>query len=99
MKNEVVVMDEAIYGRRHVGKCIDVEEISGFAHDQTFLGCSTNVINLLDRKCSGRKHCDVRIPDSDLEQTQPCRKGLKMFLEASYYCAEGTVYVIQPAFC
>jgi len=88
-KNEVIVVEEAIYGRRHIGKCIEPEEVAKFADDPTFLGCSANVVNLLDAKCSGKKQCEVPIPDADLEETKPCLKGLKMFLEVSYTCFEG----------
>ena len=93
-KNEVVVMEEALYGRRHVGKCIEADEVADVAHDPRYLGCSANVLNKLDTKCSGRKQCEVRVPDADLELTQPCRKGLKMFLEASYFCVEGICFFI-----
>ena len=58
--------------------------------DERFFGCSTDVIGLLDAKCSGRKRCRVRIPDADLERTEPCLSHLKMFLEVSYTCMEGS---------
>jgi hypothetical protein len=96
-KSEVIVMDEAVYGRRHVGKCIEADEVVDFASDRRFIGCSADVLSKLDAKCSGRKQCEVRIPDVELEQTQPCRKGLKMFLEASYYCVDGKIIAVTLA--
>jgi len=57
--------------------------------EKRFFGCSTDVIGLLDSKCSGRKRCQVRIPDADLERTEPCLSHLKMFLEVTYTCMEG----------
>ena len=95
-KNEVIVIEEAIYGRRHIGKCIEPEEVEKFADDPTILGCSANVVSLLDAKCSGKKQCEVSIPDADLEQTRPCLKGLKMFLEVSYTCYEGKPIFYSP---
>jgi len=86
----VIVIKEAVYGRRHIGKCIDQEEVEGVADDQQYLGCHANVLSLLHSKCSGRKQCEVHVPDADLERTKPCRKGLKMFLEVSHSCVEGT---------
>jgi len=87
-KNEVIVIEKAVYGRHRVGKCIKAEE-AAISQDRRFFGCSTDVIGLLDAKCSGRKRCQVRIPDADLERTEPCLRHLKMFLEVSYTCLEG----------
>ena len=69
-KNEVIVIEKAVYGRHRVGKCIKAEE-AAISQDRRFFGCSTDVIGLLDAKCSGRKRCQVRIPDADLERTEP----------------------------
>ena len=88
-KNEVIVVEEAIYGRRHVGKCIKPEDVEGMEDNPQFLGCHTNVLSLLHAKCSGKKHCEVLIPDADLLRTEPCRKGLTLFLEVRYTCVEG----------
>jgi len=82
-------MEEAIYGRRHIGKCIEPEEVEGVEDKPQYLGCHANVLSLLDTKCSGKKQCEVLVPDADLERTEPCRKGLKMFLEVRYTCVEG----------
>lgn len=93
-KNEVIVVTEAIYGRRHIGKCIEAEEVAKFADDPAILGCSANVVSLVDARCSGKKQCQVSVPDAELEETRPCLKGLKMFLEVSYTCVEG-----KPILC
>jgi len=37
----------------------------------------------------GKKQCEIRIPDPELENTGACVVGLRMFLEARYYCVEG----------
>jgi len=87
-KNEVVVIQQAIYGRRRVGKCLGSEEANTF-QDPRYFGCSENVLDVVDAKCSGRKECEISIPDPDLDGTTPCLHGLKMFLEVSYTCVEG----------
>jgi len=84
----VIVIEKAIYGRHRVGKCITAEE-AAMSQDERFFGCSTDVIGLLDAKCSRRKRCQVRIPDAELERTKPCLSILKMFLEVTYRCVEG----------
>jgi len=88
-KNEVIVMEEAIYGRRHIGKCIKPEDVEGMEDNPQLLGCYANVLSLLHTKCSGKKQCEVLVPDADLQQTNPCRKGLMLFLEVRYSCVEG----------
>jgi len=89
-KNEVIVMEEAIYGRRHIGKCIKPEDVEGVEDKPEFLGCHTNVLNFLDTKCSGKKQCEVSVPDADLQRTEhACRRGLMLFLEVKYTCVEG----------
>lgn len=88
LKNEVVVIERAVYGRRQVGKCISEAE-AAMSTDSRFIGCSVDVLGILNKKCSGLKQCEIRIPDADLEQTEPCLPGLKMYLEVSYSCVEG----------
>jgi len=93
------VIEEAIYGRRHIGKCIDPEEVEGVENNSQYLGCYANVLSLLDSKCSGKKNCEILVPDADLQQTKPCRKGLTLFLEVKYDCVEGTVRLDLLNFC
>jgi len=78
---QVVVMLAAEYGRMRIGRC--VEDGLGF------LGCSSNVLSLADRKCSGRQSCRISIPDKDFDSTRPCNKEVKVYLEASYVCKSG----------
>ena len=80
-EGEVIVMKSARYGRMRLGRCVEAS--------LGFLGCSANVLELSDWKCSGRQECDIRIPDPDFDGTKPCYKELKMYLEASYSCLKG----------
>ena len=79
--NEVVSMTSALYGRMRIGSCVEA--------DLGYLGCQQNVLDLTDRKCSGRRECEIRIPDGDLDTSKPCYKELKVYLEASYKCVRG----------
>jgi len=79
---QVVVMLSAEYGRMRIGRCVQ----DGLG----FLGCSSNVLSLADRKCSGRRSCRISIPDKDFDATRPCNKEVKVYLEASYVCKSGT---------
>jgi len=73
-------MEEARYGRLRLGRCV--------THDYGFLGCSSSVLDLLDRTCSGRRWCQFDIPLlRDL--VHPCPKDLTCYLEATYRCVTG----------
>jgi len=87
-QTEVVVIEKAFYGRRHAGRCT-AGEGEEFSLNPRYFGCSADVTAIFHARCSGRKQCEVRIPDPELDKTTACVVGLRMFLEASYYCAEG----------
>ena len=90
-KNEVIVIDKAVYGRHQIGKCISAKE-AAFSQESDYFGCSVDVLDIVNSKCSGRKQCQIRIPDADLERTRTCLTGLQMFLEVSYKCLEGELF-------
>ena len=88
-QSEIIVVKQAFYGRRHTSRCTESEG-EEFARNPRYFGCSADVTDILHARCSGKKQCEVRVFDPELENTGACVKGLKMFLEASYSCAEGT---------
>jgi len=93
LKNEIIVIESAIYGRRYVSRCLKREKFD-FVLNPSFLGCFADVMGYLSTKCSGRKQCEIRIPDADLQQATPCPVGLDMFLEVRYSCVEGEELVM-----
>ena len=48
-KNEVIVMEVARYGRMRLGRCVK--------NDLGYVGCFSDVIQILDSKCSGIEIC------------------------------------------
>ena len=58
--------------------------------DHGSVGCSADVRVYLDWKCSGRRRCQLKIPDEVLHAAHPCPKELMPYLEASYSCITGT---------
>ena len=90
-KNEVIVIDKAVYGRHQIGKCISAKE-AAFSQESDFFGCFADVLDIVNTKCAGRKHCQIRVPDADLERTRTCLTGVQMFLEVSYRCLEGNFF-------
>jgi len=85
------VMTSARWGRMKTGRCLEVHPnlLATHGKDPLFLGCSENVLSIMDRKCSGRASCDVRIPDPVLDEIKPCYRDQTRYLEASYVCVKG----------
>jgi len=78
---EVVLMTSALYGRMSVGRCVKT--------DFGFVGCYEDVLSELHERCSGRPYCSVRVPDTQLDNTDPCHVDLKSYLQATYVCIAG----------
>ena len=81
--NEVIVMTRAHYGRMKVGGCVK--------KNLGYLGCTSDVLTLVDQRCSGRTSCQIRIPDTALDDSKPCLEELKTYLEAQYMCVRGKI--------
>ena len=94
-RSEVIVMTSARWGRMKTGRCLEIHSnaLAAIGHDPMFLGCSDDVLHVMDRKCSGRTSCDVEIPD-ELDDIKPCYPDLTRYLEYSYSCVKGNVYHI-----
>ena len=86
--DEVVVMETARYGRMRLGTCV--------VADLGFVGCSRDVLPVLDSRCSGRRRCVVRVPDPQLAalRPQPCLTELKSYLETGYRCQKGQFFSV-----
>ena len=59
--------------------------------DYGYVGCEANVMAHMDSRCSGRRSCEIRIPDVTLDRANPCPKDFKTYLHASYGCVKGIV--------
>jgi len=81
--DEVLMVTSALYGRMHISKC--VKENFGF------IGCSTDVLELVDAQCSGRRECSMRILDENFGNAKPCHDDLKTYLQVNYRCVKGKV--------
>jgi len=81
--NEVILMTSALYGRMRFGRCVK----TNFG----FMGCFTDVLDLLDRRCSGRRSCSVEVVEPTFDGVRPCNKELKCYLEVDYRCIRSTL--------
>ena len=93
----MIVIEKAVYGRHQIGKCISAKE-AAFSQETDFFGCSADVLDIVNTKCSGRTRCRIRVADADLESTRTCLTGLHMFLEVSYKCLEGKYSLLYACF-
>jgi hypothetical protein len=87
-------MTHAQYGRMRMGRCVKLD----YGH----MGCASDVIEQTDGRCSGRRQCEIRIPDSLLAETLPCPDDLKPYLEASFRCVRGqylNMHVVYQDWC
>ncbi|ELT90059.1 hypothetical protein CAPTEDRAFT_225510 [Capitella teleta] len=75
--DEVIVVQSALYGRMKLGRCVNREY---------YLGCQSDVLPFVERRCSGRRSCTMSMPDTDLHQRQPCPKDLLAYMEADFVC-------------
>ncbi|KAK2144446.1 hypothetical protein LSH36_756g01028 [Paralvinella palmiformis] len=76
--SHVILMTSAFYGRMKTGSCV-----SG-SYGQ--IGCKEDVLDYMDRKCSGMRKCSVYIADSELHARNRCPRDLAVYLEAAYIC-------------
>ena len=77
-------MTSAQYGRMKLGRCLSRDY---------YVGCSADVLPQLDEMCSGKRTCHLEIPDTDLHNLQPCPKDLLAYLQASYKCIKGRLFI------
>jgi hypothetical protein len=83
-EGEVMLMEAARYGRMKQGRCLNSDYK---------IGCWADVLPQVDRMCSGRRSCQINIPDTTLHMLQPCPKDVFAYLEASYNCVKGTSHM------
>ena len=81
-ENSVILLKTASYGRMRVGHCVQKQ------YEGPNQPCKADVLHYLDPRCSGRRSCDVPIPELE-KIASPCPTDLKSYLEASYECVQG----------
>jgi hypothetical protein len=78
--DEVIIMEQATYGRMRLGKCVPEDFAST-------LGCSVNVLSFVEMKCSGRRSCSGVL--MEINAKGMCESYFRNYLEASYACVRG----------
>ena len=84
-KNEVIFIKSALYGRMLLGRCV----LTDYGH----VGCRADVMEHTDRRCSGKRKCEIRIPDAAFDKTKStCPVEFKMYFLVYYTCLAGKIY-------
>ena len=72
------------------GRCLQDEiEFVAMKNDPMYMGCFEDVVQLVTTRCSGLSDCEIRIPDPEMEKTNPCYRHLAKYLEVIYHCIKG----------
>ena len=80
--DSVIRIDRALFGRMRLGSCLTER----FGQ----LGCVADVRWLMERRCAGRHHCTVQLPDHQLDRSpHGCSPELAAYLEVEYHCQNG----------
>jgi len=79
--DEIIVVDSASYGRMRLNRCVHT--------DYDFVGCGTDVTDVLAGKCSGRRRCRVVNIEALFAASRVCPTDLKSYLEANFSCIKG----------
>ena len=94
-RNEVITMTSAIYGRMKEGRCLELDPRKADKNDPHYFGCSADVLEFMDVRCSGKPECNVPLNDQELlRQNSSCYKDLMKYLESRYTCVSGK-YVLN----
>jgi len=90
---EAVFIMKAVYGRMsRDSRCLrDEEELSSLTDDPKYIGCFEDVRPLVSARCSGQSNCQIRIPDPEMDQSNPCYRNMIKYMVVTYRCFTGTI--------
>ena len=81
-------MKHAVHGRMKEGRCLELDMAA--KQDPKYFGCSADVLEFMDGRCSGKPECKVPLNDQELlRQNSSCYKDLMKYLQSSYACVSG----------
>ena len=92
--DRVILINSAEYGRMEVGRCIRKPD--------EFLGCTNDVLPILDRRCSGKQKCNFILSTiDDIEAAnENCLEILMKYLKVDYTCLQGmAVHLLFYSLC
>lgn len=97
LDGEAAIIRSAVYGRMsHNSRCLqDEEEVPALKDDPKHAGCSEDVLQLVRGRCSAQSDCQIRIPDPEMERTNPCYRYTVKYLEIDYRCVRSKSFFVH----
>ena len=91
LQNEVLHIEKAIYGRKHIGKCIKKEgEFDEYLSKKPgYINCYSEIGNIIGPHCAGKQRCEMFVASIPSETN--CSKVFLKHLDVSYQCLKGTL--------
>jgi len=95
LAGETVIITKAVHGRMsYSSRCLQEEEVlPTLRDDPKYMGCFQDVLPVVRERCSGRPDCQIRIPDPEMDKTNPCYKNMVKYLVVTYRCIKGTITI------
>ena len=59
--------------------------------DYGYIGCGSDVIDIAHAFCSGRRSCEIPVPNSLMDAQASCPDDFKSYLSVNYECRSGTL--------
>ena len=89
--NEILLVKEAIYGRKKFGKCIKEksENIEVLSKISGYINCYTDVGHILEPQCAGKQSCEIIV--SKINADTKCDEAFKLNLNVDYVCVKGYI--------
>ena len=98
--NKIILIQNAIYGRKNVERCLSDEEEPNDSNkkDSRFLGCFSDVRDLIEPWCAGRQSCKHTV--SHIKTKTTCYNYLKQHLDIQHRCLKGKLvtFIMNCAF-
>jgi len=86
--DEIIVVDNAQYGRMRINRCVHT--------DYGYIGCGTDVTDVLVGTCSGRHRCRVVNIEALFAAWRVCPIDLKSYLQVNFSCIKGmNIHIIS----
>ena len=85
LKPPVTMMKSLLLGHMAQGKCVQL--------DLGVFGCKSDVSQILDERCTGKRTCSLPVDDETLRSTEPCTPGILVYLKATFMCIKSKYFL------
>lgn len=81
-EDKQIIIRSALYGRIDSARCFKGNlAVNGS-------NCSADVQSFVKGKCAKRNHCEIELPDMELDDLSACPKSQLQYLEIVYECRD-----------